>query len=81
MRKRVLERLELVKAQSWDVFAEREEVGSKPGAPTAYLAEMGLEKRDLKLLERAGMAVRGYYPSRNDFGKPSGWHVRWILIR
>ncbi len=51
------------------IVSDLESVGKHPGNSEDYLGTLGLERKDLKRLERYGFAVRGYTP--NTFEVPA----------
>lgn len=71
------------------------ELLTNPGFEESYLSLLGLDRSDLKKLERMGLAIRGY--SKNIWGpgeqlpngnivkeketyRGSGHRVRWLLV-
>lgn len=61
--------------QNPQITIDREGLDKTEGYTEDYLVMLGLTKADLKRLERARLAVRGYMPT------PSGHRVRWVLVR
>lgn len=79
------------------IIAYRDTYKEHSGTTTARMSDFGLNKQDLKILERSGLAVRGYFP-RNarkakkiglvkgepkviDYIKHDGFECRWILLK
>lgn len=56
-----------------EIRVKRSDLDRCTGATESYLIELGLDRRTLKTLEKAGVAIRGYLPTA------SGHSLRWIL--
>lgn len=74
-----LKLLELVKdalAQDKEIVVSRTKLQTETckGFTQPYMESLGLTKVDLKLLERKGLAARGYAKT------PKGLRVVWVLI-
>jgi len=68
------EKLEYAVRLDPEIRVTRDQIDQCTGATETYLAELGLDRRALKKLERAGIAIRGYLPTK------AGHSLRWILI-
>ncbi len=56
------------------IVTDLENIKDHPGRTEAQLNNLGLTSSDLKRLERAGLAFRGYQPTRK------GQELRWVLL-
>lgn len=56
------------------IAASKAELETSTGKSESEMAAVGLSRNDLKKLERKGLAMRGYAPSK------SGHQLRWILV-
>lgn len=56
------------------ISVSEEEIDQCTGSSESYMQELGLTRRDLKLLERDKIAVRAYLPSM------AGNQIRWIIV-
>lgn len=74
MKTKLIDRVRLALGQNRDFLVSRDQLANTQGFTEAQFAEMGLEKRDLKKLERYGLARRGY------INEGKGARVRWILV-
>lgn len=69
-------KLKLINALKQDkgIMTTAELIVHRQGEKEDYLEELGLTKRDLKLLERERVVIRGRLPTT------TGHRRRWILI-
>ncbi len=61
-----------------NLFCDKAEIQSHVGTTTEELALYGLERKDLKRMEKIGLALRGY--KRVRVGQQEYTELRWILI-
>ena len=59
----------------------RSKVDEARGYNYTQLAELGLSKGDIKKLERAGLALRGYAPRNRGHGLSVTYETRFILLK
>lgn len=57
------------------ILVDQDKVTEATGFPYMIYADLGLNKNDLKQLEKGGLAVSGYYPTKE------GWKKHFILVR
>jgi hypothetical protein len=60
MRKELRERVAKALEQDNTLVVDRKDAHKCPGFTTQYMEYLGIKKSDLKRLERAGLALRGY---------------------
>lgn len=62
------------------ILVDRKDIQNTKGHSLSYLAMLGLTKMDMKKLERNGLAIRGYLPRTNQYGKRDGFEARYVLV-
>lgn len=71
----MFDRLKLAMGQDPRIVVAAADLPQVDGFTLDYLEQLGLEKRDLKKLERMGLAVRGRMPTKE------GHRVRWVIVK
>lgn len=80
-----VERLEKALKINPGLATFRDDLANAKGYPLPFLEALGLTKMDLKKLERAGFALRGYtqnidYDDKGNMLTGAGHKVRWVIL-
>jgi hypothetical protein len=73
----LLEKVKATCAKDASIVVAEDQVQESQGFSESYLEYLGLDRQDLKNLEKVGLAKRGYARGTTQNG---GHQVRWVLI-
>lgn len=76
MNPNLLDRLKHAIGRDPEIVVSREDIGTTTGQDPRWLADLGLEKRDLIRLQRKGFAIKAHYQT-----KEGPVRVRWIIFK